>query len=129
MGASVLAPGIRAKVEVAMDSKKIKRVRRLIAGNFYTDPEVLDTIEEILVERRWELIVRDINKCNDVCILQNNCDEKAAGVHAEIMDDLMQYTIGEGDGCHNILADIVAGSLRKLASLIFAGNTMTLRSR
>lgn len=110
-----------------MDSKKIQRVRRLIAGGFYTDPEILETLEHVLVERHWVRLVRDIDRCKDVCITQDSCDEQAAGVHAQIVDDLMQYPLG--DKYHDILADMVAGSLRKLADLALARKTMTLHPR
>lgn len=112
-----------------MDSKKIQRVRRLIAGGFYTDPEILESLEHVLVERHWERLVRDIDGCNDVCLCRNSCDEQAAGVHAQIVDDLMQYPLGDGDKYHDILADTVAGSLRKLADLALAHKTMSLHPR
>ena len=109
-----------------MDSKKIQRVRRLVAGGFYTDPEVLEFIEDVLVERHYEWLVRDIEKC--VMVSQGSCVKQAAGVHARVVDDLRQYPLGEGDRCHEAVADVVAGSATKLATLIFAGKAMTLRS-
>lgn len=110
-----------------MDSKKVQRVRRLIASGFYTDPEVLDSIEDLLVERHCEQLVRDIEKCGKVN--RDSCDENAAGMHAQIVDDLMRYPLGEGDKYHEIVVDVVASSLRKLANLMFPGKAVTLRSR
>ena len=110
-----------------MDSKKILRVRRLIAAGFYTDPEILDSLEQMLVDRHYERLVRDSEKCDKVN--QDSCDKKAAGVHAQIVDDLMRHKMGEGGRYHEIVADVVGGSLRKLATLIFAGKAMNLRSR
>ncbi|MHC4168568.1 MAG: hypothetical protein ACYSWQ_16580 [Planctomycetota bacterium] len=69
----------------------------------------------------------DIEKCGTFS--QDSCDEQAAGVHAQIVDDLMQYPLGEGDRYHEVVADVAVSSLRKLANLIFAGKAMTLRSR
>ncbi|MHC4565446.1 MAG: hypothetical protein ACYTE3_06760 [Planctomycetota bacterium] len=122
-----MAAEVQAILGVAVDSKKIQRVRWLIAGGLYTDPEVLDSIEHVLVDRHYERLVGDIEKCGT--FRQDSCDVQAAGVHAQIVDDLMQYPLGEGDRYHEVVADVAVSSLRKLANLIFAGKAMTLRSR
>ncbi len=98
-----------------MDSHKIQRVRELIAGGFYTDPEVLDSIGELLAEKHPELLLRDIEKCGKVS--RDNCDEEAVRVHTLIVDDLMQYPVRDSGKCHDIVADVVARSLRKIADL------------
>ena len=98
-----------------MDSRKIQRVRRLIASGFYTDPEVLDSILEALVDRHCGALVRDIEKCGNVS--RENCDEEAVGLHVQIVDDLTRCPPGESKKYHTVVADVVTSSLRKLADL------------
>ena len=121
-----MAAEVRATVGAVMDSNKIQRVRRLIAGGFYTDPEVLDAILEVLADRHCGRLVRDIESCG--AVNPDSCEEQAVGVHAQIVEDLKQHPTGDGDRCHDLVADVVAGSLRKLADLVFPGKAATLRS-
>jgi hypothetical protein len=106
-------------VGVTMDSRKIQRVRRLVASDFYTDPEVLDSILEALVDRHCGQLVRDIERCDKVN--QDICEEQAVRVHAQIVDDLKQYPLGDGDRYHEIVADVVAGPQEKTRQ--FTGNS------
>lgn len=122
-----MAAEVQATLGVVMDSKKIQRVRRLIAGGFYTDPEVLDYIEQVLVDRQFGELLRDIKKCGRVN--RDSCDEKAVGVHAQIVDDLMRYAVAGGDRYHDIVADVVASSLRKLKDLIFMHKSVRLHAK
>jgi hypothetical protein len=112
---------------VTMDLKKTQRVRRLIASGFYTDPEVLDPILESLVDRHCGQLVHDIERCDKVN--QESCEKQAVGVHAQIMDDLKQYPLGDGDKYHEIVADVVASSLRKLADLASMHKAVSLHAR
>ena len=50
----------------AMDSRKIQQVRQLIAGGFYTDREVLDFILEALIDGKYEQLMGDIKKCDNI---------------------------------------------------------------
>ena len=110
-----------------MDLKKIQRVRLMITSGFYTDPEVLDDIEEVLVERHYARLMCDIERCSKVN--QDSCDEEAVKAHAQIVDDLIQYPLGDCNIYHAIVADVVANSLRKLADLVFMHNTVSLHAR
>jgi len=96
-----------------MDSKKIQRARRLIAGGFYTDAEILDFIENVLVERQFERILSDIENCDEINLERS--DEQAVEVHCQIVDDLKRYAHGNGEMDRRIVADVIAGSLRSLA--------------
>ena len=106
-----------ARVEVAMDYKKIERVRRQITCGFYTDTEVLGFIEEVLVEKKWDILVSDIENCRDICVSRNNCDQKAVGVYAKIVEELMKCHMEIGDSYHEILANIMYGSVYKLSKI------------
>jgi hypothetical protein len=112
---------------VTMDLKKTQRVRRLITSGFYTDPEVLDPILESLVDRHCGQIVHDIERCDKVS--QESCKEQAVGVHAQIVDDLMEYPPGGDKRYHAIVADVVASSLRKLADLASMHKAVSLHAR
>ncbi len=109
-----------------MDAKKTKRVRRLIASGFYSDPDVLDSILQVVADRHCGRLIDDVQRC--VTAEQNSCDEQAAGVHAQAAEDLMQCQIGGGRR-HNVVANAVGGWLRKLAGLFFAGRAVNLRPR
>ncbi len=122
-----MAADVQAMLGVDMDSRKIQRVRRLIAGGFYTDPEVLDSILEVLAVRHCGRLLCDIEKCGKVN--QDSCDEQAVGVHAQIVEDLMQYPIGAGDSYHGIVANVVGGSLKKLADLVVRHKAVSLHAR
>ena len=62
-----------------MDSRKIQRVRRLIADNIYTDPQILDSLERMIVERHFEQLLSDIEKCCK--INRERSDEQAIEVY------------------------------------------------
>ena len=44
-----------------------------------------------------------------------DCVEEAGGVHVQIVDDLMQYPLGDGDRYRAIVAAVITSSLGKHA--------------
>lgn len=112
---------------LAMDSEKIQRVRRFIASGFYTDPEVLDSIEVVLVDRHYERLMHDIEICSG--IEQDSCDELAVRLYSQVVVDLKQSPQADRSRLRDVVADVVVGSLDKLVRLALMHKTTSLHTR
>jgi hypothetical protein len=110
-----------------MDSEKIQRVRRFIASGFYTDPEVLDSIEVVLVDRHYERLMRDIEICSGLD--QDSCDEIAVRLYSQVVVDLRQSPQADRNRLSDVVADVVVGSLDKLVRLALMHKTTSLHTR
>ena len=122
----VSTASIRCRIE-SMNSTKIQRVRRLIADGVYTNSDILDSIEEILVHRHYDRLMRDIESHSELA--EDRCDEIAVGLYSQIVVDLKHCPEGNRKRYDDAVADVVASSLGKLAEMLLMRNGILPKSR
>ncbi|MHC4743163.1 MAG: hypothetical protein ACYS8Z_14710 [Planctomycetota bacterium] len=101
-----------------MNSRKVQRVRKLIADGVYTNSNVLDSIEEVLVRRHYERLMHDIESHSDIA--EHRCDEIAAVVYSQAVKELRCRTEGRTATYDDVVAAFLAGSLGTLTKLVLA---------
>ena len=107
---------------VLMNSTKIQRVRQLIAHGVYTNPDVLDSIEEVLVHRQYNRLMRDIRSHSEVA--EDRCDEIAVVVYSQAVKELRCRPKGRSNRYDDVVAAFLAGSLGALTKLILARSNL-----
>lgn len=112
---------------VLMNSTKIQRVRRLIADGVYTNSDVLDCIEEILVHRHYDRLMRDIESHSEVA--EDRCDEIAVVVYSEAVKELRRRPAGRRNRYDDVVAAFFACSLGALTKLVLARSGSGGKSR
>lgn len=101
-----------------MNSTKIQRARQLIADGVYTNSDVLDSIEEILVRRHYERLMRDIE--SHAYVAEGRCEEIAVLVYSQAVRELRRRPEGRRNRYDDVVAAFFAGSLGTLTKLALA---------
>ena len=110
-----------------MNSTKIQRVRRLIADGVYTNPDILNSIEEILVHRHYDRLMHDIESHSELA--EDRCDEIAVIVYSQAVKELRCRPEGRRNRYDDVVAAFLAGSLGALTKLVLARSAIGHNSR